>query len=58
VTEFKFKLTCLGVYNVSIKLQGSRVTLPIVYSLRTCVPVQTRGKKRFEVSIFLYLDNI
>jgi len=30
VTKFKFKLTCLGVYNVSIKLQGSRVTLPIV----------------------------
>ena len=51
VTEFKFK-KCLGVYNVSIKLQGSRVTLPIVYCLRTGVPVQTRGKKRFEVSIF------
>ena len=51
VTEFNFKLPCLGIYNVNIKLQGSRVTLPIVYSLRTGVPVQTRGKKRFEVSI-------
>jgi len=54
VTEFKFKLTCLGVYNVNIKLQGSRVTLPIIYSLHTGVPVQTRGKKRFEVRIFFY----
>ena len=59
VTEFIFKLTCLGVfYHVSMTLQGSRVTLPIVYNLRTGVPVQTRGKKRFEVSIFLYVGNI
>jgi len=43
---------------VSIKLQGSRVTLPIVYSLRTGVPVQTRGKERLEVRLFLYLGNI
>ena len=56
--EFKFKLTCLGVNNVSMKLQGSRVTLLIVYNLRTGVPVQTRGKKRYEVSIFLYVGNI
>jgi hypothetical protein len=34
------------------------VTLTIVYSLRTDVPVQTRGKERSEVRIFLYLSNI
>ena len=58
VTESKFKLTCLGVYNVSMKLQGSWVTLLLVYNLRTGVPAQTRGNKRFEVSIFLYVGNI
>ena len=58
VTELKFKLTCFGVYNVSMTLQGSRVTLLIVYYMRTGVPVQTRGKKRFEVSVFLYVGNI
>ena len=34
------------------------VTLPIVDSLRTDVPVQTRGQERFEVRICLYLSNI
>ena len=58
VTEFKFKLTCLGAYNVSMKLQGSRVTSPIVYNLRTGVPVQTRAKKRFAMRICLYVGNI
>ena len=43
---------------MSIKLQGSLVTVPIVYSLRTGVPVQTRGKERLEVRLFLYLGNI